>query len=181
MRRFQFFIGETHGVVVRCEGGNQYPRGDDDISVWRLEACEVPSAFLACSELRRRGADLPFPVIVPSSLMAALESAHLPTIASNMRSFAQGMHEYVREIGDEATDQFAHDILADEWATQSIVFDTSARNSNEDVSSLFLLSLRTRCAHSSPTMSLLPCIPAWTQWTCHGDCLSVIPASWPVR
>jgi len=140
MRRFHFFIGETHGVVVRCEGGNQYPRGDDDISVWRLEACEVPSAFLACSELRRRGADLPFPVIVPSSLMAALESAHLPTIASNMRSFAQGMHEYVREIGDEATDQFAHDILADEWATQSIVFDTSARNSNEDVSSLFLLS-----------------------------------------
>ena len=43
MRRFQFFIGETHGVVVRCEGGNQYPRGDDDISVWRLEACEVPA------------------------------------------------------------------------------------------------------------------------------------------
>lgn len=53
---------------------------------------------------------------------------------------AQAMGECTTELGDEAFRQFAYDILADEWATQSIVFDTSARNSNEDVSSLFLLS-----------------------------------------
>lgn len=53
---------------------------------------------------------------------------------------AQAMGECTTELGDEASRQFAYDILADEWAIQSIVFDTSARNSNEDVSSLFLLS-----------------------------------------
>lgn len=53
---------------------------------------------------------------------------------------AQAMGECTTELGDEAFRQFAYDILADEWATQSIVFDTSARNSNEDVSSLILLS-----------------------------------------
>ncbi len=140
MRRFQFFIGPTYCVVVRCEGGHQYSRTDDEISVWRLEACEVPSAFLACSELRQRGADLPFPVTVPSPLMAALDSADLPTIRAEMRSFAQAMGECTTELGDEASHQFANDILADEWAIQSIVFDASARDGAAGVSSLFLLS-----------------------------------------
>jgi len=72
--------------------------------------------------------------------MIHIVSGHNAPYALMTQADAQAMGECTTELGDEASRQFAYDILADEWATQSIVFDTSARNSNEDVSSLFLLS-----------------------------------------
>ena len=72
--------------------------------------------------------------------MVHIVSGHNAPYALMTQADAQAMGECTTELGDEASRQFAYDILADEWAIQSIVFDSSARDGAAGVSSLFLLS-----------------------------------------
>ena len=72
--------------------------------------------------------------------MIHIVSGHNAPYALMTQADAQAMGECTTELGDEASRQFAYDILADEWAIQSIVFDSSARDGAAGVSSLFLLS-----------------------------------------
>ena len=72
--------------------------------------------------------------------MIHIVSGHNAPYALMTQADAQAMGECTTELGDEASRQFAYDILADEWAIQSIVFDSSARDGAAGVSSLCLLS-----------------------------------------